>query len=149
MVQSVFLNWRRAPWTACFLAIITIVHPTQSQQSKPAESNVAAANRAVQSQLPLSDRQDLENVMRGFYRDNPRPEQARPIRISRARGAADRKSKSLASGQLNVPNGLFKVVDGVYQVRGFSVASMTIVEGKIGVIVIDTLATPGAALGAL
>jgi alkyl sulfatase BDS1-like metallo-beta-lactamase superfamily hydrolase len=35
------------------------------------------------------------------------------------------------------------------KVRGFSVASITIVDGKIGVIVFDTLATPGAALGAL
>jgi alkyl sulfatase BDS1-like metallo-beta-lactamase superfamily hydrolase len=35
------------------------------------------------------------------------------------------------------------------RVRAFSAASMTIVEGKIGVIVFDTLATPGAALGAL
>jgi ribonuclease BN (tRNA processing enzyme) len=42
-----------------------------------------------------------------------------------------------------------KIADGVYQVRGFSVSNMTIVEGRSGIIVIDTLATPGAAREAL
>src|SRR6185312_10797348 len=51
--------------------------------------------------------------------------------------------------QLDAINGLFQVTDGVYQVRGLSVAAMTIVEGKTGVIVIDTLASPGEARTAL
>jgi len=42
MVRSVFLNWRRTRWTACFIAITIIVDPAQSQQTKPAEPNVAA-----------------------------------------------------------------------------------------------------------
>ena len=41
--------------------------------------------------------------------------------------------------QLNALNGLFKIADGVYQVRGFSLANMTIVEGATGVIVVDPL----------
>jgi len=44
---------------------------------------------------------------------------------------------------------LFKVADGVYQIRGFSQANMTIVEGTTGLIAIDTLTTPGAAREAL
>jgi alkyl sulfatase BDS1-like metallo-beta-lactamase superfamily hydrolase len=51
--------------------------------------------------------------------------------------------------QLDAINGLFQVTDGVYQVRGLSVAAMTIVEGKTGIIVIDTLASPGEARTAL
>ena len=51
--------------------------------------------------------------------------------------------------QLNSINGLFKVADGVYQVRDFSQANITIVEGATGLIVIDTLSTPGAAHEAL
>ena len=42
MVTSVFLDWRLARWTACVIAITTIVDPGQSQQTKPAEPNVAA-----------------------------------------------------------------------------------------------------------
>src|SRR5260370_26497796 len=71
MARSVFLKWRRARWTACFIAITIIVDPAGSQQTKPAEPNVAAANRAVQSQLPFSDRQDFEDAMRGFMATTP------------------------------------------------------------------------------
>src|SRR5258708_23419388 len=73
MARSVFLNWRRARWTACFIAITIIVDPAQSQQTKPAEPNVAAANRAVQSQLPFGDRQDFEEAVRGFIPPPPDP----------------------------------------------------------------------------
>jgi len=41
-VRSVFLNWRRARWTACFIVITVIVHPAQSQQTKPAEQSLAS-----------------------------------------------------------------------------------------------------------
>jgi alkyl sulfatase BDS1-like metallo-beta-lactamase superfamily hydrolase len=68
-----FLKWRRAQWIACFIAMTTVVFPAQSQQSKPAEPSVAAANRAVQSQLPFGDRQDFEDAMRGFIATTPDP----------------------------------------------------------------------------
>jgi alkyl sulfatase BDS1-like metallo-beta-lactamase superfamily hydrolase len=42
------------------------------------------------------------------------------------------------NAQLHIKAGLFQVVEGVYQVRGLSLASMILVEGKTGVIVIDT-----------
>jgi alkyl sulfatase BDS1-like metallo-beta-lactamase superfamily hydrolase len=41
-VRSVFLNWRRAGWTACFIVITAIVHPAQSQQTKLAEQSLAS-----------------------------------------------------------------------------------------------------------
>lgn len=41
--------------------------------------------------------------------------------------------------QLCARQGLFEVTNGIYQVRGFDLANMTIVEGKTGVIIIDPL----------
>ncbi|MEY2853951.1 MAG: hypothetical protein RL030_1083, partial [Pseudomonadota bacterium] len=41
--------------------------------------------------------------------------------------------------QLNAASGLFKVVERVYQVRGYDLANMTIVEGDTGIIIIDPL----------
>ena len=41
--------------------------------------------------------------------------------------------------QLNLINGLFKVTDGVYQIRGFDLSNMTIVEGNTGLIIVDPL----------
>jgi alkyl sulfatase BDS1-like metallo-beta-lactamase superfamily hydrolase len=44
---------------------------------------------------------------------------------------------------------MFEVVAGVYQVRGFDIANMTLVEGKTGVIVVDTLTGVETARAAL
>ena len=142
-----FLNWLRM--TACLIAIMTVVRPAQSQQTKSAEPNVAAANQAVQSRLPFSDRQDFDDAMRGFIATTPDP--ANPDRWAfLEHEAPPTVNPSLwRQAQLNATNGLFKVADGVYQVRGFSQANMTIVEGTTGLIVIDTLTTPGAAREAL
>ncbi len=144
-----FLNWRRARMTACLIAIMTVVRPAQSQETKPAEPIVTAANRAVQSRLPFSDRQDFDDAMRGFIATTPDP--ANPDRWAfLEHEAPPTVNPSLwRQAQLNATNGLFKVADGVYQVRGFSQANMTIVEGATGLIVIDTLTTPGAAREAL
>jgi alkyl sulfatase BDS1-like metallo-beta-lactamase superfamily hydrolase len=148
MVAATSLAWS-GEWTACFLAITAVVYAAQPQQSKPAEPTVAAANQAVQSQLPFTDRQDFEDVMRGFIATVP--DSTTPERYAfLEHDAPPTVNPSLwRQAQLNVPNGLFHVTGGVYQVRGFSVANMTIVEGQTGIIVIDTLATPGAARAAL
>ncbi|KAH8884170.1 Metallo-hydrolase/oxidoreductase [Thozetella sp. PMI_491] len=45
--------------------------------------------------------------------------------------------------------GLFEVTNGVYQVRGFDISNMTLVEGKTGVIVLDVLASTECAAAAL
>ena len=42
-------------------------------------------------------------------------------------------------GQLCEKHGLYEVTDGIYQVRGYDISNMTIVEGDTGVIVIDPL----------
>src|SRR6266850_2567437 len=73
MVRFALSNRRRARSAACFIAIMTIARPAQSQQTKPAEARVAAANGAVESQLPFSDRQDFEDAMRGFIATTPDP----------------------------------------------------------------------------
>ena len=35
--------------------------------------------------------------------------------------------------------GLFQVIDGIYQVRGYDLSNMSVIEGDTGVIVIDPL----------
>ncbi|MEI6666862.1 MAG: alkyl sulfatase dimerization domain-containing protein [Acidobacteriota bacterium] len=51
--------------------------------------------------------------------------------------------------KLDAQIGLFKVTDGVYQVRGFDIANMTLVEGKTGWIVVDTLTCRESSAAAL
>jgi len=51
--------------------------------------------------------------------------------------------------KLNSRHGLYKVVDGIYQVRGFDAANMTVVVGDTGFIVIDPLMSVETAADAL
>ena len=50
---------------------------------------------------------------------------------------------------LNMNNGLFKITDGIYQVRGFDLASMMIIEGTTGIILIDPMTSVETARAAL
>jgi len=51
--------------------------------------------------------------------------------------------------QLNAIHGLFKVTEHVYQVRGFDISNMTIIEGDTSLIIIDVLLTTETARAAL
>jgi alkyl sulfatase BDS1-like metallo-beta-lactamase superfamily hydrolase len=50
---------------------------------------------------------------------------------------------------LNNQIGLFKVKDGIYQLRGFDLANMTLIEGKTGWIVVDPLTAKETAQAAM
>ncbi len=131
------------------LLTLALAHGARAQAPRPAEADVAASNRAVLSQLPFADRQAFEDARRGFIAtvpDGPSPGQY-DFLSGDAPATVNPSLWRLA--QLNALHGLFKVVDGLYQVRGFSLANMTIVEGRTGVIVIDPLSTVGSAREAL
>lgn len=51
--------------------------------------------------------------------------------------------------KLNKRHGLYQVTDGIYQVRGFDAANMTIVVGSTGFIIIDPLTSVETAAAAL
>ena len=120
-----------------------------AQSPQPAEPNVAAANRAVLSQLPFSDQQDFEDANRGFIATTPYTSNPDRYKFLNQEAPPTVNPSLWRQAQLNDINGLFKVVDRVYQVRGFSLANMTIVEGDTGLIIIDTLSTVGSAREAL
>jgi alkyl sulfatase BDS1-like metallo-beta-lactamase superfamily hydrolase len=97
-----------------------------------AEPSVVTANRSVLSELPFSDRQDFEDANRGFIAttvDTANPDRYKFLQ----QDAPSTVNPSLwRQAQLDAISGLFRVADGVYQIRDFSVSSMTIVEGKTG-----------------
>ena len=64
--------------------------------------------------------------------------------------SADTVNPSLwRQSQLNAKHGLFEVVDGIYQVRGFDLSNMTLIKGDKGWIVVDPLITKETAAAAL
>lgn len=122
----------------------------ETLKPRAAEARVAARNAAVLNELPFENRDDFVDADRGFIATIPNAEilgasgkptwsQAQYSFIGDGT-APDTVNPSLwRIAQLNGRHGLFKVTDGVYQVRGFDIANMTIVEGKTGIILIDTL----------
>ena len=129
--------------------LVTLLNPANAQQPMPAEPPVAAANRALLSQLPFRDRQDFEDANRGFIATTPNSANPNLYKFLEQDAPPTVNPSLWRQAQLNAINGLFKVADGVYQVRGFSLANMTIVEGASGVIVIDPLLTVASAREAL
>lgn len=140
--------WLAGLLTVCFIAV-TGINPSHAQSAKPALPDIAAANRAVRSQLPFGDRQDFKDATRGFIATSPDPQNQAYAFVNRGPAPATVNPSLWRQAQLDTANGLFKVTDGIYQVRNFSASEMTIVEGRTGVILIDTMATPGAARLAL
>jgi len=121
-------------------------------EPKNAEASTVAANRAVLDQLPFEDRQDYAEAARGLIAALPDGVVRTPggsvmwnlgaYTFLNGREAPPTVNPSLwRNAQLNLNNGLFKVVDRVYQIRGVDLANMTIIEGKTGLILIDPLGT--------
>ena len=109
--------------------------------------------------LPFHDRTDFEDADRGFVGSLD------PCVITDAAGRVvwdndaygflagacpDTAHPSLwRQGQLVSRQGLYEVCEGIYQVRGFDLSNMTLVEGDVGVIVIDPLISAETAAAAL
>ena len=133
--------------TIAVLLVLAGTRTVLGQAPKPAEPGVAARNRAVLSELPFSDRQDFDDAMRGFVATVPDARNPQQYQFLQGDAPPTVNPSLWRLAQLNAVNGLFKVVDGMYQVRGFSLANMTIVEGRTGLIVIDPLSSVGGRKG--
>ncbi|MDQ8730749.1 alkyl sulfatase dimerization domain-containing protein [Bradyrhizobium sp. LHD-71] len=118
--------------------------------AKDAHPAVAAANAAMLAALPFHDRQDFEDARRGFIDTLPDATilaaaghaawTMAPYGFLASDTAPATVNPSLwRQAQLNMNHGLFQVTDRIYQIRGFDLANMTLIEGDTGVIVVDTL----------
>jgi len=122
-------------------------------------SDTAALNAAVRESLPLSDPQDFEDAKRGLIASDTE------LRVTTEAGkliwnmpaydfvegvAPVSVNPSLwRQAKLNNIHGLFEVTKGVYQLRGYDLANMSIIEGKTGWIVVDPLTAKETAAKAM
>ncbi len=131
-----------------------------STGSKPASPTTQAAQKAVLQELPFSDSEDFTEAQRGFIAAIPDGvvlnERGRALWDLQAydflaeETAPETVNPSLwRMARLNMNNGLFEVCERVYQLRGFDIASMTVIEGDSGLIVIDPLTTAEVARAGL
>jgi alkyl sulfatase BDS1-like metallo-beta-lactamase superfamily hydrolase len=151
---------RAAAACAALACAMAFAQPATSLAPKPSEPATLAANAEFAKTLPFADRRDFEDAMRGFIGTVPdalvpgageRPAWSmKPYGFLQADAPADSVNPSLwRQAQLNAIHGLFRVTDRVYQVRGFDIANMTIVEGDSTLIVIDPLLAAETARAAL
>ncbi|GIU36338.1 MBL fold metallo-hydrolase [Shewanella schlegeliana] len=116
-----------------------------------ASSHTIEANQRLLSQLPFDDIEDFDDAKRGFIARMPE------LKVFDANGSIvwDRSAYDFIEGDapvsvnpslwrqasLNNIDGLFEVTKGVYQLRGFDLANMTVIEGDSGWIIVDPLTT--------
>ncbi|MNY86418.1 Metallo-beta-lactamase superfamily protein [compost metagenome] len=124
---------------------------TSDSAPKPATMTTERANQAVGRSLAPNDHRDFEVATRGLIATMPDP----LVKTADGKLVWDANRYDFIQGdapatvnpslwrqeKLNNVRGLFKVTDGIYQIRGYDLANMTLVEGKTGWIVIDTLLT--------
>ncbi|WP_250534600.1 alkyl sulfatase dimerization domain-containing protein [Caballeronia sp. AZ10_KS36] len=140
-----------------FDAAVTVT----SAAPNPATDATRKANQAVADYLPFSNTQDFEDVRRGFIADLP----SAVIKGTAGNTVIDLSQYDFLHGSGPAPatvnpslwrqsellstRGLFKVVDGIYQVRNIDLANMTFIRGKTGWVVIDPLTSTETAKAAL
>ncbi|MFT2816664.1 alkyl/aryl-sulfatase [Leifsonia sp. A12D58] len=123
-----------------------------------ASSFTSQANKAALESMPFTDVRDFEDASHGFLGT------ISPAIINNASGGVvwDAASYDFLTGdapdtvhpslwrqsRLTAMHGLFEVVEGIYQVRGFDLSNVTFVEGDTGVIVIDPLISKETAAAA-
>ena len=128
--------------------------------SKDATSATVRFHSALLATLPFSDASDFEESWRGFVagRDEPAIHGASgskvwdlaPYAFLDSETAPTTVNPSLwRMARLNMAQGLFRVTDRVFQIRGLDLANITIIEGDTGLIVIDTLTTVEVARAAM
>jgi alkyl sulfatase BDS1-like metallo-beta-lactamase superfamily hydrolase len=125
--------------------------PDDLKQAKPASNTTIRANQAVYTQLDFTDQQSFADASRGFIATLspmtiPHDRLKRPAYDLEACSflkddAPDTVNPSLwRQAQLNAQHhGLFEVVEGIYQIRSFDIANMTLIKGNTGWIIIDPL----------
>ena len=129
-------------------------------KGKPPSSFTKEVLRQAGTTLPFADKRDFAEQKKGFIA----PAEDTKIMADDGHVAWDMERFQFLNGSdgfnsvdpslhrismLNMNYGLYEVIPGIYQVRGFDLADISFVRGKTGWIVIDPLTTAEPARAAL
>jgi alkyl sulfatase BDS1-like metallo-beta-lactamase superfamily hydrolase len=126
---------------------------------KPPTATIESAHREHLATLPFDDTADFDDADRGFIA----AQQPCVIKAADGRVVWDNDVYAFLTGDaptsvhpslwrqsgLVAKQGLYEVVEGIYQVRGFDLSNISFIEGDSGVIVIDPLVSTEVAAAAL
>ncbi|QGZ66733.1 alkyl/aryl-sulfatase [Paraburkholderia acidisoli] len=130
--------------------------PPTTPAAKPATASTIALNKQYADFLSFADAQDFEDARRGLVATLPEPvvipgpggtpawdlAQFAFVSGGPENNAPPTVNPSLwRNAKLNMNHGLFEVVDGIWQVRGYDLSVMSIIRGDTGYIVVDPFIT--------
>ena len=156
------MNWRTVALKTAIgfgVAVGLVLLAPRAQAQEDATAMTRQSNASVAQQLPFQDSEDFEDARRGFVATLPDA----TIRSADGRVVWSLKDYEFLKDEppptvnpslwrvarLNLNHGLFKVTERIYQVRGFDISNMDIIEGDTGLIVIDPLVSAEVARAGL
>ncbi len=144
----------------CFGGSVDAVTRHFHSEGKEPSASTKAMQAQFRAQLPFEDKLDFQEQSKGFI--------AKPdyLQILADDGSVawdmagyqflfkDTEFDSIhpslqRQALLNMNYGLYQVVPGIYQIRGFDLANITFIKGKTGWIIFDTLTSKETARAAL
>ena len=117
------------------------------------------ANQQFAESLPFHDKSDFKNARRGFIASIEdgviKDDTGKVVWDQSAYAFLDGEAPATVNpslwrhAQLNRIHGLFEITDGLYQVRGYDIAVMTVIRGDTGWILVDPLLSKETAAASL
>jgi alkyl sulfatase BDS1-like metallo-beta-lactamase superfamily hydrolase len=139
------------------LASAAAQNPNVFPPRKPATQFTKDANMKMKQGLDWNNKDDFENAKRGLIAQIPYPGKIVGPKNTTVwdlstydfitsnntlDDAPDTVNPSLwRNAKLNMQHGLFELAPGLYQLRGYDLATMTVIKSSTGYIVIDPLTT--------
>ncbi|MDF5977481.1 hypothetical protein P4114_02450 [Pseudomonas aeruginosa] len=119
--------------------------PPRPNRPVPSPSRPSGGSK----QVPFADRADFERAERGLIRRPGGYSSATPTAASPGSSVATTSSSTASLATASIPacnarpcsissTACSRVAEGIYQVRGFDLASITFIRGDSGWIVVDT-----------
>jgi alkyl sulfatase BDS1-like metallo-beta-lactamase superfamily hydrolase len=148
-----------APALASLFTIFALTagcdHPNNSIATEPADTGASeytiASNKTFADNLDLENQQDFKDARRGMIAEAPNTALISKSGVQLWDAGAydfiqgeapDTVNPSLwRQAKLNNIRGLFKVDEGIYQLRGFDLANTSLIKGDTGWILVDPLTT--------
>ncbi|MEM7136318.1 MAG: alkyl sulfatase dimerization domain-containing protein [Myxococcota bacterium] len=161
--QQTFRGRRFSVALTVAIAIVGCKSPAapapQVPEDSEASSFTAQVNQTFVELLDLDNQTDFEQASRGLVAAAP----SEPVKDKSGDVIFDPADYAFIEGdapatvnpslwrqsKLNMHRGLYKVADGIHQIRGFDLANMSIIEGDKGWIIVDPLTNESTAAQAL
>ncbi|RWX55540.1 alkyl/aryl-sulfatase [Photobacterium chitinilyticum] len=148
------------------LSIIAAIAPAFSfaapttSAPKDASSFTVEKNDQLKQYLDFANQNDFDDASRGFIATWPEKtikdadgkviwDFSKYDFIEQDKNTDTINPSLLRQAKLNNIDGLFKVKDGIYQVRGFDLSVMSFIRGDVGWVVVDPLISPETAAAGL